>query len=320
MFALDRRRRPSSTRCWVSSDQVETWQVRRPPVSGRLLRRAIRVLNEVFTVSALDQKPIAAKMAAVASIVGAEDTRPHERSHPVSAQTARRWVTFSFGLPAAPRRPPPADEDDPPLGSLSTRGRARHPGRHAAAPSSRALTPGCLVGRRENESVRPPCGRRDVVAGRRRAQTFERRRGDQRVDHRPGRAAPGGSRWSFCFPTRPRTGTCPARVAARPTSAGAALSSASVPASWAACSAVCTGRARCPRLQWDYLAYLEMQPQDVAHVREHLAELRDVKRNPAAQPGRARGRALAHQAGRRLEPGSRVRLARNPVSDHLSRG
>jgi hypothetical protein len=34
-----------------------------------------------------------------------------------------------------------------------------------------------------------------------------------------------------------------------------------------------------PASEWDYIAYLEMQPQDVAHVREHLTELRDPKRN-----------------------------------------
>ena len=30
---------------------------------------------------------------------------------------------------------------------------------------------------------------------------------------------------------------------------------------------------------WDYLAYFEMQPADVAHVREHLAEVRDRRSN-----------------------------------------
>ena len=35
-----------------------------------------------------------------------------------------------------------------------------------------------------------------------------------------------------------------------------------------------------PGAEWDYLAYLEMQPEDVAHVREHLAHLRDRKQNP----------------------------------------
>jgi hypothetical protein len=42
-----------------------------------------------------------------------------------------------------------------------------------------------------------------------------------------------------------------------------------------------------PASQWDYIAYLEMQPEDVAHVREHLTELRDPKKNlPRAQVAR----------------------------------
>ncbi len=36
-----------------------------------------------------------------------------------------------------------------------------------------------------------------------------------------------------------------------------------------------------PASEWDYLAYVEMQPEDVAHVREHLTHLRDPKRNPS---------------------------------------
>jgi hypothetical protein len=36
-----------------------------------------------------------------------------------------------------------------------------------------------------------------------------------------------------------------------------------------------------PDAEWDYLAYLEMQPHDVAPIREALAELRDPRRNPA---------------------------------------
>jgi hypothetical protein len=35
-----------------------------------------------------------------------------------------------------------------------------------------------------------------------------------------------------------------------------------------------------PETEWDFLAYLEMQPQDVAPIREALAELRDPRLNP----------------------------------------
>jgi hypothetical protein len=31
--------------------------------------------------------------------------------------------------------------------------------------------------------------------------------------------------------------------------------------------------------EWDYLAFFEMQPRDVAYFREHLAELRDRRAN-----------------------------------------
>ena len=34
-----------------------------------------------------------------------------------------------------------------------------------------------------------------------------------------------------------------------------------------------------PSSDWDYLAFFEMQPRDVAHVREHLGELRDRRSN-----------------------------------------
>jgi hypothetical protein len=35
-----------------------------------------------------------------------------------------------------------------------------------------------------------------------------------------------------------------------------------------------------PESEWDYLAYFEMQPPDVAYVREHLQNLREVRHNP----------------------------------------
>jgi hypothetical protein len=68
-----------------------------------------------------------------------------------------------------------------------------------------------------------------------------------------------------------------------------------------------------PASQWDYLAYLEMQPQDVAHVREHLADLRDVKRNPAhGQVVREVELWLTKQ----IDDSGQVRMpaSRNPVS------
>jgi hypothetical protein len=42
----------------------------------------------------------------------------------------------------------------------------------------------------------------------------------------------------------------------------------------------CRARAL-PDTEWDFLAHFEMQPQDVAPVREALAELRDQRRNPS---------------------------------------
>jgi hypothetical protein len=35
-----------------------------------------------------------------------------------------------------------------------------------------------------------------------------------------------------------------------------------------------------PASEWDYLAYFEMQPPEVAHVREHLTNLREPRNNP----------------------------------------
>jgi hypothetical protein len=39
-------------------------------------------------------------------------------------------------------------------------------------------------------------------------------------------------------------------------------------------------RAPGPQARWDVLAYFEMQPEDVAHVRDLLAEVRDLRANP----------------------------------------
>ena len=58
-----------------------------------------------------------------------------------------------------------------------------------------------------------------------------------------------------------------------------------------------------PGAEWDYLAYLEMQPEDVAHVREHLAHLRDRKQNPLRTDVVREVELLDDETGGRFDPG-----------------
>jgi hypothetical protein len=216
-------------------------------------------------------------MAAVASTVGAEDTRPHERSHPVSGSAARRWVTFAFGVQAG-QETAPSDEDDPPWDLY--RLEAVRAVQGATSLDLSSVTPGCLVGRRENESVRPPTAGATSLQG---AVELKHSSGDEEAsglttawERSPWRVAlvilfsHAPSYWNLPLEGRSQTylGWSGAQFGKRPTVMGRVLrrlyKASSLPAS-----------------QWDYLAYLEMQPEDVAHVREHLTELRDVKRNPA---------------------------------------
>ena len=229
-------------------------------------------------------------MAAVASIVGAEDTRPHERSHPVSGQTTRRWVTFSFDVQAAQAaNSQPGvhhlkdatgenDEDDPPWDLYRLEAVRAIQGATLADPAS--LLPGCLVRRRENESARPPTVSATSLQG---AVELKHSSNDDENSglitswaKSPWRVAlvilfsHAPSYWALPSEGRSQTylGWSAASLGKRPGVMGRVLRRL-YKASWL------------PAAQWDYLAYLEMQPQDVAHVREHLAGLRDVKRNPA---------------------------------------
>jgi hypothetical protein len=216
-------------------------------------------------------------MAGVASIVGAEDTRPHERSHPASAATPRRWVTFSFGSLAMLEAAPAGEEEGPrDLYRLEVMRGIRG----ATLPSElTALTPSCPVARREMESLRPPS-----VAGPALQGSVDAKHSSDEEETRGLTSAWSRSPWrvalvllfTHCpeYWTLPREGRSPtylgwsaAQLSRRPGIMGRVLRrlyrAGSLPAS-----------------QWDYLAYLEMQPQDVAHVRDQLAELRDARQNP----------------------------------------
>jgi hypothetical protein len=215
-------------------------------------------------------------MAVVASIVGAEDTRPHERSHPASAQTPRRWATFSFGSPATPEAAGGEEEGPRDIYRLE----AVRSIRGGSLPSELAgLTPSCLVVRREMESVRPPS-----VAGPALQGSVDAKHSSDEEETRGLTSAWSRSPWRVAlvllfshspeYWTLPREGRSPtylgwsaAQLGKRPGIMGRVLRrlyrAGAVPAS-----------------AWDYLAYLEMQPQDVAHVRETLADLRDPRQNP----------------------------------------
>jgi hypothetical protein len=186
-------------------------------------------------------------------------------------------VTFSFGLQAA-HEIEPSEEDDPPWDLYRLEAVRAIQGSTLLDPSY--VTPGCLVRRRENESVRPPAvpvtSLQGAVESKHSSCEDETSglitawaRSPWRValvilfSHAPGY-------WSLPTEGRSHTylGWSGAQFGKRPGVMGRVLRrlyrASALPAS-----------------QWDYLAYLEMQPQDVAHVREHLAELRDVRRNPA---------------------------------------
>jgi hypothetical protein len=215
-------------------------------------------------------------MADVASIVGVEDTRPHERSHPASGQTVRRWATFSFGSASMAEASAAEEEGPRDLYRLE----AVRAVRGASLPSElAALTPSCLVVRREMESVRPPSVTGPALQG-----SVDTKHSSDEEETRGLASAWSASPWRVAlvllfthspeYWTLPREGRSPtylgwsaAQLGKRPTIMGRVLRrlyrSGSVPAS-----------------AWDYLAYLEMQPEDVAHVREQLAHLRDARHNP----------------------------------------
>jgi hypothetical protein len=216
-------------------------------------------------------------MLPVASTVGVEDTRPHERSHPASAHTARPWVTFSFGSQTA-REAAPDLEDDPPSDRYRLEVmRAIHGSTFSSDLAD--VSPGCLVARRETESVRPPAVLCPALQG-----SLDVKHSSDEEASRALLSAWARSPWRVAlvllFSNRPDFWDLPredrrhnylgwngAHFSKRPGVMARVLRR--------------LYRARAlPASQWDYLAYLEMQPEDVAHVREHLAGLRDVKANP----------------------------------------
>ncbi len=180
-------------------------------------------------------------------------------------------MTFSFGLPAT-HEPPPGGDDTPwdvyRLEAVRT----------ILGPTA-TLATGTLVGRREHESVRPPSVVPSAIQG---AVDLKHSSCEDETSglmnawaESPWRVAlvllfsHTPSFWTLPSESRGQTylGWNGAHLAKQSRIMGKVMRrlyrAGSLPAS-----------------QWDYLAYLEMQPQDVAHVREHLADLRDPKRNP----------------------------------------
>jgi hypothetical protein len=220
-------------------------------------------------------------MAAVPSIVGVEDTRPHERTHPAPAQPTRRWVTFSFGLAAANEATAiqPGDSAEPAPIDRYRLEALRVVGGSSLSSELAALTPGSVVVRREMESVRPATVQAPALQG-----ALELKHSSDEEETSGLITAWARSPWRVAlvllfshapaYWSRPREGRGQtylgwhvAQFQKRPAVLGRVL------------RRLYRGRSL-PASEWDYLAYLEMQPEDVAHVREHLAELRDRKRNP----------------------------------------
>jgi hypothetical protein len=210
-------------------------------------------------------------------------------------------VTFSFGLPAT-HEPPPGGDDDTPWDVYRLEAVRPILGGHPPADLA-SISLGSLVGRREIESVRLPSvvgsggSGGAILQG---AVDLKHSSGDDETNglmsswaRSPWRVAlvllfsHTPAFWTLPSESRSQTylGWNTAHLSKRSRIMGRVLRrlyrAGSLPAS-----------------QWDYLAYLEMQPQDVAHVREHLAELRDPKRNPLhAQVAREAELWLTKQVG-----------------------
>jgi hypothetical protein len=142
-----------------------------------------------------------------------------------------------------------------------------------------ALTPGCPVVRREMESVRPPSVGGTILQG----------SVDARHSSNEEEAGGLASEWSnspwrvalvLLFTHNPEYWTLP-REGRSPTYLGwSAALLGKRPGIMGRVLRRLYRAGSVPAAQWDYLAYLEMQPQDVAHVRETLAHLRDPRQNP----------------------------------------
>jgi len=200
------------------------------------------------------------------------------------SQAIRRWVSFAFGadstgVAAAGRQSSFGDQRD--QVGFEEMGRYRLEAIQVVRGSAPAgVGPGLLVSRREHEGIRPPGGGPLALSG-----VAELNRSTPEMVEQHLLRAWAGSPW---------------RV-------GLLLAFSHTPAFWALPveqrGATYLGLHEAPReprarilgtvfrrlyrarnssgasSDWDYLAFFEMQPRDVAHVREHLAEIRDRRSN-----------------------------------------
>jgi hypothetical protein len=231
----------------------------------------------------------------VPPIVGLEDTRPHDRVHP-SPQPIRRWATFAFGASAI------EDSVDGEAVVCSERYHlevVRTVVGGALPAELAALAPSCPVARSEIESMRPPALTTPVLQGSL----------DLKLSSNESEAARLTASWSrspwrvalvLLLAQEPSFWSLP-RERRPPLYLGWHN-----PAPWGRVLRRLYRSRALPASQWDYLAYLEMQPEEVAHVREHLTELRNPKRNPAhAQVAREVELWMTKQ----VEPGDVTRVS-----------
>jgi hypothetical protein len=200
-------------------------------------------------------------------------TTPGPKTHAV-----RRWVSFAFGAEAAGSQ---AGRGEQQQGSFDETGRYRLEAIQVirGAPPA-GLAPGLFVTRREHEAIRAPAGGPLTLSG-----VAEMSRSTSETGESHLLRVWAGSPWRvglvlafshaspfWALPAEQRGATYLGLHEAPREPRGRVLG--------AVLRRLYRARSSSgPSSDWDYLAFFEMQPRDVAHVREHLSELRDRRSN-----------------------------------------
>jgi hypothetical protein len=198
---------------------------------------------------------------------------PAPKTHAV-----RRWVSFGFGAEAAGASQGGRGEQ----GGFEENGRYRLEAIQVVRGTAPAgMAPGLFVTRREHEGIRPPAGAAGVTL----SGVAEMSRSTPEAAEAHLLRVWAGSPWRvglvLAFSHAPAFWALPAEqrgatylgLHEAPREPRARILSTVLRRLYRARNS--SG----PSSDWDYLAFFEMQPRDVAHVRELLSELRDRRSN-----------------------------------------
>jgi hypothetical protein len=193
------------------------------------------------------------------------------------AHAFRRWVSFAFGAEAAGVSQAGRGEQ----GGFEEMGRYRLEAIQVVRGTAPAgLAPGLFVTRREHEGIRGPSGGALTLSG-----VAEMGRSTPEAVETHLLRVWAGSPWRvglvLAFSHAPAFWALPAEqrgatylgLHEAPREPRARIMGTVLRRLYKARSS------NGPSSDWDYLAFFEMQPRDVAHVREHLSELRDRRSN-----------------------------------------